>query len=49
MLTTRLEIAKEKVSDLKDTAEEIMQDEVPGDKEMGNMRLQNHRTKSEKV
>lgn len=49
MLNTRLETAKEKISDLKDTAEEIMQDEVPGDKEMGNMRLQDHRLESEKL
>lgn len=49
MFNTRLETAKEKISDLEDTAEEIMQDEVPRDKEMGNMRLQDHRTESEKV
>lgn len=49
MFNTRLETAKEKISDLEDTAEEIMQGEVPRDKEMGNMRLQDHRTESEKV
>lgn len=39
VFSTRLETAKEKISELEDIAEENMKNEVPRDKEMGNMKV----------
>lgn len=39
VFSTRLETAKEKISELEDIAEENMKNEVTRDKEMGNMKV----------
>lgn len=43
--STRLETAKEKISELEDIAEEIMKNEIPRHKEMGSMEVKSIRYK----